>query len=73
MMKKRQKNPKIVLKIETGILILVTVISITIAWFVRLSDARAENLGLQISTADYLKVELESSGEDVLKLQGKDA
>lgn len=73
MMKKRQKNPKIVLKIETGILILVTVISITIAWFVRLSDARAENLGLQISTADYLKVALESGGEDVLKLQGKDA
>lgn len=73
MMKKRQKNPKIILKIETGILILVTVISITIAWFVRLSDARARDMSLQISTADYLKVALEQGGKDVLELQGNDA
>lgn len=72
-MKKRQKNPKIILKIETGILILVTVISITIAWFVHLSDARARDMSLQISTADYLKVALKQGGKDVLELQGSDA
>lgn len=70
---KRKADRTTILKIELGIFIVATIISVTIAWFVRMNTASVKGIDAKASSSDYIKVALESGGKDVLELTGSDA
>lgn len=70
---KRKADRTTILKIELGIFIVATIISVTIAWFVRMNTASVKGIDANASSSDYIKVALKPDGADVLELIGDDA
>ena len=70
---KKKLSRETVLKIELMLLLVVTVIAVTIAWFVLFNQSKASGIALKSSTAEHVRVALTPGGEDVLELSGEDA
>lgn len=67
-MKKRKINENFILRIEMMVLIMISLIAVTIAWFVLGNRAWVKGMSLQAGDTEYIKVALETNGEDVTKL-----
>lgn len=70
---KKKLSRETVLKIELLLVLVVTVIAVTIAWFVLFNQAKASGVSLKSSTAEHIRVALVPGGEDVLELSGDEA
>lgn len=62
---KKKFDQRIIMRIEMVILIVITIIAITLTWFVMANHSREEGWNLQAHGDEYLKVALEPGGEDV--------
>ena len=70
-MKNRKINENLILNIEMMILIMVSLIAVTIAWFILTNRAQVNGMKLQAGGTEYIKVALEAGGQDVLELEGE--
>lgn len=70
---KKKLSRETVLKIELLLVLVVTVIAVTIAWFVLFNQAKASEVSLKSSTAEHIRVALVPGGEDVLELLESEA
>lgn len=70
---KKKLSRETVLKIELLLVLVVTVIAVTIAWFVLFNQAKASGVSLKSSTAEHIRVALVPGGEDVLELSESEA
>ena len=67
-MKNRKINENLILHIEMMVLIMISLIAVTIAWFVLTNRAQVNGMRLQAGSSEYIKVALEEGGPDVLEL-----
>ena len=70
MMKNRKINENLILNIEMMVLITISLIAVTIAWFVLTNRAQATGVQLMAGDTEYIKVALEAGGQDVTELEG---
>ena len=67
-MKNRKINENLILNIEMLVLITISLIAVTIAWFVLTNRAQVNGMRLMAGDTEYIKVALEAGGQDVLQL-----
>lgn len=69
-MKNRKMNENFILHVEMMVLITISLIAVTIAWFVLTDRAQVNGMRLMAGDAEYIKVALEAGGQDVTELEG---
>lgn len=66
---KLHMDRQLLMKLEMAMIVVISVIAVTIAWFQLINSAWAKDLTLKAGSADYIKVALESGGKDVSELE----
>lgn len=67
-MKKRKINENFILRVEMMVLIMISLIAVTIAWFVLSNRAQVKGMNLKAGDAEYIRVAVSENGPDVLEL-----
>lgn len=67
-MKRRKINENFILRLEMIVLLTVSLIAVTIAWFVLSNFAKVNSLKLQAGDSDYIKVAVSANDVDILQL-----
>lgn len=70
---KKKLDQWIVLRFEVVVLVVISIVTVTIAWFVLQNKAFTRGLSLTTADDDYLIVALEAGGTDVLDLPEPDS
>lgn len=68
---RKHLDQRVVLRLEMAILVSISIIAVTIAWFVLQNHVWGKGIDLTISNDEYLIVALETGGDDVLDLQAQ--
>ena len=67
-MKRRKINENFILRLEMIVLLTISLIAVTIAWFVLSNFAKVNSLKLQAGDSDYIKVAVSANDVDILQL-----
>lgn len=68
-MKNRKINENLILRLEMMVLCMISLITVTIAWYVLGNRAQVNGMRLQAGDTEYIKVAVSENGADVLQLE----